>query len=270
MNWYYAQANQPVGPISEARLVELATAGVVKPETLVWREGMANWQPFREATLTPPAATPVIPPVFGSGDPAASAASGGEQSRCIECGQFFPASKLIRFGDCQVCANCKPNFVRRLQQGASASAAMNYAGFWIRFLAKIIDGLILGVPFAILAVALFLPYLKGQNWRPERLDFMMGVPLMLQLVFQLSYWFVAGIYNTLFIGKFGATPGKMALQIRVVRADGTNLSYAHAAGRFFAEILSSICCKIGYIIAAFDPEKRALHDHICSTRVVRK
>jgi uncharacterized RDD family membrane protein YckC len=60
----------------------------------------------------------------------------------------------------------------------------------------------------------------------------------------------------------------MALQIQVVTADGGRVSYLRALGRHFAKLLSSATLLIGYIVAAFDPQKRALHDWICNTRVV--
>jgi uncharacterized RDD family membrane protein YckC len=72
-----------------------------------------------------------------------------------------------------------------------------------------------------------------------------------------------------FLGRFGATPGKMVCGLRVVTAMGDRISYGRATGRFLAEILSGLVCYIGYIIAAFDEQKRTLHDHICSTRVIR-
>jgi len=75
---------------------------------------------------------------------------------------------------------------------------------------------------------------------------------------------------TYFLGKFSATPGKMALGLKVLRADGEMITYPRALGRFFAEFLSSVILAIGYIMAAFDEEKRALHDRICDTRVVRR
>ncbi len=77
-------------------------------------------------------------------------------------------------------------------------------------------------------------------------------------------------YQIFFLGKYGATPGKMACSIKVVTADGGRIGYGRATGRFFSELLSGIICYIGYIIVAFDGQKRALHDHICNTRVVYK
>ena len=78
------------------------------------------------------------------------------------------------------------------------------------------------------------------------------------------------VYTTFFLWKFQATPGKMALGIKVITADGDQLSFLRCVGRYFGEIISGMILYIGYIIAAFDPEKRALHDHMCATRVVKK
>jgi uncharacterized RDD family membrane protein YckC len=84
------------------------------------------------------------------------------------------------------------------------------------------------------------------------------------LAIQVGYW-------TFFVGKFSATPGKMACGLKVVSADGSRLSYGRAACRALSQILSGMVCYIGYLIAGFDnPQKRALHDHICNTRVVHK
>ena len=77
-------------------------------------------------------------------------------------------------------------------------------------------------------------------------------------------------YEVFFIGKFGATPGKMALKIKVINADGSKVGYLKAVGRYFAKLLSAIILGIGYFMAAFDDEKRALHDRICNTRVILK
>ena len=95
---------------------------------------------------------------------------------------------------------------------------------------------------------------------------MIGTVLMLVLAMLV----LQVIYTTFFVGKFGGTPGKLALGLRIIRADGSRVSYGRAFGRFFAEILSGLILDIGYIMAAFDDEKRSLHDRICDTRVVFK
>jgi uncharacterized RDD family membrane protein YckC len=80
---------------------------------------------------------------------------------------------------------------------------------------------------------------------------------------------IAIAYETYFVGRYGATLGKMACGLKVVRSEGQNVSYGRAFGRYWACLLSSMTLTIGYIMAAFDSQKRALHDRICDTRVIR-
>jgi uncharacterized RDD family membrane protein YckC len=80
---------------------------------------------------------------------------------------------------------------------------------------------------------------------------------------------VRAAYFIYFIGKDGQTPGKKLCKIRVVNADGTQVSYAKAAGRFFGYMLSWIILGIGFLMAAWDDETRALHDRLCDTRVIK-
>jgi len=75
-------------------------------------------------------------------------------------------------------------------------------------------------------------------------------------------------YEVYFLSAHGATPGKMALGLKVIRADGGPISPMLALARYFASWVSAVILLIGYIMAAFDPEKRALHDRICETRVI--
>jgi uncharacterized RDD family membrane protein YckC len=77
-------------------------------------------------------------------------------------------------------------------------------------------------------------------------------------------------YETFFVARLGATPGKMALGLKVVRPDGGPVGLGRAFGRYFAKFLSMIILGIGYIMVGFDSEKRGLHDMICGTRVVKR
>ena len=92
----------------------------------------------------------------------------------------------------------------------------------------------------------------------------------LRITLMIVQYIIQFGYEVFFIGKFGATPGKMALKIKVINADGSKVSYLKALGRLFAYFLSGIILGIGLIMAAFDDEKRALHDRICNTRVILK
>ena len=77
------------------------------------------------------------------------------------------------------------------------------------------------------------------------------------------------LYETFYLVQYGATPGKMIFKLRVVTPDGGGISWGRAIGRHFAKYLSGITLMIGYIMAGFDSEKRALHDYIAGTRVIR-
>jgi len=72
-----------------------------------------------------------------------------------------------------------------------------------------------------------------------------------------------------FVYKLGATPGKMALGLKVIRPGGGPVGLGRAVGRYFGKMLSAMALFIGYIIVGFDSEKRGMHDMICDTRVIR-
>ena len=96
------------------------------------------------------------------------------------------------------------------------------------------------------------------------------VALSFMPVVMLLQYAIPAVYDTWFVGKYGATPGKMACKIKIVLADGTPVTYSRALGRHFAKWVSSLILMIGFLMAAFDDERRTLHDRICETRVVRK
>lgn len=263
MDWYYAEEGQQKGPVTETEFHSLVQQGIIKGDTLVWREGMESWRPYEQMTGATVAAT--APSSADEATAAAATTTGGVV--CSECGRAFPQNEVVRYGDRFVCAECKPVFVQKLREGVPTTETWDYGGFWIRFVAKFVDGLIISLPVFIFAFAFGVFSFRA-------IEDPTSVPqeqiTILQILFQLLYYGVAILYNTFFVGKFQATPGKMLCRLRVIVADGTDVSYLRALGRYFAEILSGLVCYIGYIIAAFDEEKRALHDHICNTRVIYK
>ena len=127
--------------------------------------------------------------------------------------------------------------------------------------AKILDGLIVGIVFFPPIIYCAIKADPGQQFSAYQ---------VVELLFELLYAAANIGYQIFFVGKYAATPGKMACGLRVVTADGGKVGFGLATGRAFAEMLSGMICYIGYIIIAFDDQKRALHDHICSTRVVYK
>ncbi len=161
--------------------------------------------------------------------------------------------------------------VRGMAPAAAVVAGRHYAGFWIRFVAKVIDGIILGVAGLILFIPVLLMF--GGAASLGRRDFGDGAmfgPAMVGAfgISRLIWLALSTFYEVYFLSAHGATPGKMALGLKVIRADGGPISPMLALARHFAEWVSAIIFMIGYIMAGFDPEKRALHDRICETRVI--
>jgi uncharacterized RDD family membrane protein YckC len=172
---------------------------------------------------------------------------------------------MIRHGNIFVCANCKPRFIQKLAEGAAVPGVVRYAGFWRRFLASLVDGLLLGIVNFIIQMAILLPTISmTEIANPESAGVGIGVILVLYAI-QLGTAFT---YETVLIWKYGSTLGKMACSVEVITAEGRPISYGLSVGRYFAKMLSTFTLGIGYIIAAFDEEKRSLHDRLCNTRVI--
>jgi len=159
-----------------------------------------------------------------------------------------------------------------MASGASSSA-FRYGGFWIRFGARIVDGIVVGVPFMIVA-ALLIPNLlrtateaRGQV-NPAFAAF--------GLSFFLLAFLVGGCYEVLMLKLRSATLGKIACGLKVVRPGGGGLSWGVCFGRFFMwnvitsgiPYLNSVLMLVSSIMLGVDDEKRALHDRVCDTRVI--
>lgn len=245
MNWFYVKNGAQAGPVDRAELDRLVHTGEIPPDTLVWMQGMASWQPYSGSGTIVPA------------DPNSS------QAICVECHKAVEKSAMIQHGTSWVCADCKPIFLQKLSEGVAVnSSGLNYAGFWIRAGAWILDAIILGL--AISLPVFFVVFLVASASKDSTL--LPIINLFVQLVAIVARF----AYFIFFVGKYGATPGKMICRLKIVDASGAAIGYGRATGRVFAQILSGMICGIGYIMAGFDEEKRALHDRICNTRVVHR
>ena len=128
---------------------------------------------------------------------------------------------------------------------------MNYGGFWIRFLAYIVDSAIVTIAF---------------------IGVLLGLTLMGLELFAPSF-----IYFAFFVLYFAlmqssarqATIGKALCGLKVTDVGGERISLPRALAREVAKIISSLTLLIGYAIAAFTTRKQALHDFVASTTVVR-
>jgi uncharacterized RDD family membrane protein YckC len=154
----------------------------------------------------------------------------------------------------------------------------NYAGFWIRFLAYVIDNMAVGTivwllvfpALGALGLQLISPEDLGdlQTMDPEiTWAIILSVVPAISAVYLLVTWMY---YALLQSSARQATIGKMALNLVVVDINGGRLTFARASLRFFSKIISSAIFMIGYIMAAFTEKNQALHDIIANTYVVRK
>jgi uncharacterized RDD family membrane protein YckC len=194
---------------------------------------------------------------------------------CGECGRPSSPDELAHFGDHLVCQNCKNAYAQKLREGVAPAVfgapQLEYAGFWIRVLASILDSMILAVANLILQLVVWRPLLPAYQMQPgmqpaEMLRTMFGAVGIASLVNMA----INCCYEAFFVARLGATPGKMALGLKVVRPDGGPVELGRAFGRYFAKILSAMMLCIGYIMVGFDSEKRGLHDMICGTRVIKR
>lgn len=256
MNWYYARGEERMGPVDDQEIAALASTGQITGQTLVWCEGMADWTPWSHAPR----------PVDGALPVSLAAEPFGYQP-CVECGRTFLAEEMVAYEGLLVCAECKPIFFQRLREGGAVYSALKYAGFWIRVCAALVDGVIL---FAVNGLMTLLQITLQGGFQEMLSPDTSSMDVIITMLIWMLYMLFDVSYDVFFVGKYGATPGKMILGLRVVRSDGSPVTYYRALGRYFALWLSSLTLYIGFIIAAFDDQKRTLHDHICDTRVVYK
>lgn len=139
-----------------------------------------------------------------------------------------------------------------------------YAGFFRRWLALIVDGLILGIPIVIVAVVVGLAGGAGNRDANAAGELIQGI-------YYLLYFLVAPFYYALQESSSAqATLGKRLLGIKVTDLTGKRIGFGNALGRWFAAALSYLTLYIGFLMAAFTTRKQALHDFAAGTLVVDK
>ena len=155
------------------------------------------------------------------------------------------------------------------QHPVATAPAGRPAGFWIRFVACILDGLILGLVAAVMVVifaAIAAVSGKTADEDPPAAIVLLGVLMV------LAYVLICWLYEALLTSsERGATLGKRALGLRIVRADGAQLSFGRATARYFlkAIVTPMVPLGIGFMLAGWTSGKRALHDLMADTLVVR-
>lgn len=173
--------------------------------------------------------------------------------RCQSCGYDNPP-------EARFCANCGSNLVAATMQPAptvipgaepAPEVAVEYMGFWIRFGAAIIDAVVISlISFAFLYIVILRLYGIGLG--------------------SVFWIFLPWLYYWLFTGLKGQTPGKMAVGIRVIKADGSIPGLGIAALREIpGKILSTVAIYLGFLWIIWDRQKQGWHDKIANTYVLR-
>lgn len=163
-----------------------------------------------------------------------------------------------------------------------------YAGFWRRFVAYLIDELLIGAVTFIILLPLYIIFGVG-IFAFEDFE---GYENFSNVVFTQYYdddvkagFIIAIVFFVLIIAVFSiilqwlyyalmessskqATLGKMAIGIKVTDLSGNRISFGRATGRYFGKILSGLILNIGYIMAAFTERKQALHDMMANCLVI--
>ena len=138
-----------------------------------------------------------------------------------------------------------------------------YAGFFVRLAAYIIDCILVGLALLVIKI----PYLFVWIINP---DTFIGKPMLFKFsLIDIILYLLSLVYFVLMTYFFGATLGKKALKIKVIKQNNEKLSlidviYRVSIGRY----LSGLIIFIGYIMIAVDSRKRGLHDILCDTFVI--
>ena len=295
--WYYVDPqHQRQGPVSVETIAQLYRSGALTRASLAWREGMSQWTPLGEVAgelgIADPVPTPAHP---APATPAASMAVETEApverpltGRAVftaseptytqytpphaspsEAMPARPASPAMDSG----APASSPYAAPRADVGGHAGTPVYeghvvYAGFWKRVAASVIDAFAIGIPVGIVAaiagglMGFGNSFAAGLSGASNVLN--PGETITSYLLTAIAFgWFhsTAGLM---------ATPGKLAIGIKVVRSDGDRISFLRGFGRYWAYLLSGLLLAIGLIMAAFTSRKQGLHDLICDTLVVDK
>jgi len=144
------------------------------------------------------------------------------------------------------CQGCGTTLQHAKAAGSAVRGTTMYSGFWVRFVAMIIDAVIIAVGSGLISAAT------------------LGAGIIVTFI---GPW----LYEAFMLSsEWQATVGKRAMSIAVTGIDGNRISFARATGRHFAKWISVFTLGIGFIMIAFTAKKQALHDMIAETLVVNR
>ena len=164
-----------------------------------------------------------------------------------------------------------------LPEQATTVALEDYAGFWKRFAAYIVDSLVLYIPNKLIMTAMgaeaaqeqLSNAIQGATGNPDAIlhaysQFYGAIGPASLITFVVAWLYFALCESS----SWQATLGKMALSIRVTDLHGARISLPRALGRYPAKMLSAIILLFGFMMAGWTQRKQALHDMIAGTLVL--
>ena len=188
---------------------------------------------------------------------------------CTNCGAATQAAGPVMTAPVAVPAPMAANPYQPVQAtpfaGIAPRGGVRYGGFWIRFVAAIIDAVI--VQAVVMPISFVIGGITGaagalgggSNVGLSILGGLFGAVIGIA-----GTW----LYEALMTSSVRqATLGKMIFGMRVTDLNGNRISFARATGRYFAKWISAFTLLIGYIVAGFTERKQALHDMIAGTLV---
>ena len=153
------------------------------------------------------------------------------------------------------------------------AAVVEFAGFWIRLAAYLVDSLILWLIYSIIALGFWVPTLEPGTLFIHLAFNGYGDAFTTSTAASPFWGLMALVVGIAYFAGFwqwrGQTPGKMALGIKIIHTDGSSLNWGWAALRYLGYIVSAMVLYIGFILIAFDSRKQGLHDKIADTYVIK-
>jgi len=203
---------------------------------------------------------------------------------CSKCGKAVDPGSTF----CAACGQAvefKAGALPTTYTGATPAASAvggvtDYAGFWLRFVAYVIDSVILGIP--VCAIVLIILVLTGALGAMHNMDVSDPPHAVVGLLGMGIIGMYFGIISVAIVGgwlyyaycessAWQGTLGKKALGLIVTDLEGRPVTFGRASGRFFSKIITGLIpFGIGYIMAGFTARKQALHDMIASCLVLRR
>ena len=265
--WYYADAQRERhGPVDAGTIRDLFRKGELDLATLVWCEGMSQWQPLSEAAeelqllVTPPASSGIDLRADYTAIADGSAVAAATAAAADRANSPYAA----------------PGTISHDHANVVHGGEVVYAGLWRRFAASIIDSFVTAMLSYVLLIPLMLVMgVSMASLASSDVGSMGAMATFYVLNYAISILVPAVYFGWMYSSGNMASLGKMAVGIKVVRTDGERLSFWRGFLRYISLILFTvITCGLGMLIAglmvAFTQRKQGVHDMICDTLVVDK